>query len=174
MHLNGARLVTKVIRDDTKVVQESRLEVFDYDQNGVKLMQIEPYQLIPGRDSLLLSCYYDVEKDGVKFGQETLNEMCVELFWYYPADAYRPNDIIKTNYCGPGFYIDPVCDGDYTPVMVDVNVERVFGTHKGVCSERPQVSEPAASAGESTSSVKPAFKLSVFSLALAVLVASLA
>jgi hypothetical protein len=79
MHKNGARAISQVWRDEIEVVHQATAEVWDYDQNGVKLIQQDQYQMIPGRDSLNFFCYYNSPFDDLVFGQETLQEMCIDV-----------------------------------------------------------------------------------------------
>lgn len=128
MHYNGVRATGQLIRDETEIVHEAGVEVWDYDQNGVRLVQQDPYQIIPGRDRYTHSCYYTTSNNDIIFGQRSVDEMCNAFLWYYPANE---NEWLG-NYCGADFVI-PDCSADYTSAIVDESAERVFGTHDGLC-----------------------------------------
>eukprot|EP00546_Thalassionema_frauenfeldii_P011335 CAMPEP_0178917658 /NCGR_PEP_ID=MMETSP0786-20121207/13369_1 /TAXON_ID=186022 /ORGANISM="Thalassionema frauenfeldii, Strain CCMP 1798" /LENGTH=601 /DNA_ID=CAMNT_0020591233 /DNA_START=44 /DNA_END=1849 /DNA_ORIENTATION=+ len=137
MHYNGVRITGQLKRDGTEIVNDASVEVWDYDQNGVRLVQQEPYEILPGRDSYTYACYFDTDDNTTLFGQDTTQEMCVAILWYYPAT----NDPFLPQYCGPNF-VFPKCRTNYTPIMVDKNAERVFGTHDGICPSKPEGNEP--------------------------------
>jgi hypothetical protein len=63
---------------------------------------------MPG-DELLTTCKYatiDAEGESVKFGLETLDEMCFNVFGYYPASSMRycinDGDVTEGGSCGWG------------------------------------------------------------------------
>jgi hypothetical protein len=125
MHKTGVRMTNEVIRDN-EVVHKSKVDVFEFDQQGSFRVQQEPYEVSPG-DSFRTSCYY---RDGAKFGISSQEEMCIAYVMYYPAKSY-----FETPWLCPYGMGVPVCSPELTnrDLQNDEELDRSFGVSGSVC-----------------------------------------
>jgi hypothetical protein len=126
MHKTGVRMTNDVIRNND-VVHTSRVDVFEFDQQGAFLVQQEPFEVKPG-DAFRTSCYY---RDGAEFGLSSQEEMCIAYVMYYPAQSAGGYPWMCPY--GIGF---PVCDQQLGQSdLPDVQaLDRVFGTPSETCA----------------------------------------
>ncbi|CAJ1960438.1 unnamed protein product [Cylindrotheca closterium] len=127
MHQTGVRMTNDVIRDN-EVVHTSKVDVFEFDQQGAFLVQQEPYEVKPG-DAFRTSCYY---RDGAEFGLSSQEEMCIAYVLYYPAQEAGGFPWMCPY--GIGF---PICDQQLVPSDLQNNIQalnRVFGTPSDTCA----------------------------------------
>ena len=100
-------------------------EVWDYRSSGIKFVQHEPYEILPG-GAFELTCYYQNSDDSTIFGFGTQDKMCMSLLFYYP-DIANP-----VSYCAvKSFY--PGCIENYTPYDTGSTFEHAFGTPPDSC-----------------------------------------
>lgn len=118
-------MTNQLVRDN-EVVHTSKVDVFEFDQQGAFLVQQEPYEVKPG-DAFRTSCYY---RDGAEFGVSSQEEMCIAYVMYYPAKATSG----MPWFCPYGFQI-PLCSQDLQRFdLEDVQgLDRVFGSSNGQC-----------------------------------------
>ncbi|CAF0775985.1 unnamed protein product [Adineta ricciae] len=88
-HLQGSSTWTKIIRNNTAVQYLFNAESYDFNYQFQNRLP-KPIKLYPG-DSFATRCIYNtMNKDDVTLGGErTKDEMCVNMFTYYP----RMNDL---------------------------------------------------------------------------------
>ena len=139
MHKTGVRMTNEVIRGG-EVVHTSRVDVFEFDQQGTFHVPQSSYQIYPG-DSFRTTCMY---RDGTEFGLASDEEMCIAYVLYYPVK--------KLPYFGfpwqCGYGIDdyfPSCSEDLieSELKDDADLEREFGV-AGECAANTPSSAPAS------------------------------
>lgn len=125
MHQTGIRMTNQVIRNND-VVHSSKVDVFEFDQQGAFHVQQEPYEVKPG-DSFRTSCYY---RDGAEFGLSSQEEMCIAFVMYYPAKAAGGLPWM----CPYGLPVAP-CSQELDRFDLDDEqyLDRVFGSSNGKC-----------------------------------------
>jgi hypothetical protein len=118
-------MTNEVLRSN-QVVHKSKVDVFEFDQQGTFRVQQEPYEVSPG-DSFRTSCYY---RDGASFGISSQEEMCIAYVLYYPAKTYFEN-----NWLCPYGEAVPVCSQELTnrDLQNDEELNRSFGSSGSVC-----------------------------------------
>lgn len=126
MHQTGVRMTNEVIRNNN-VVHESKVDVFEFDQQGGFSVPQVPYQIQAG-DAFRTSCYY---RDGNDFGLSSQEEMCVAFVMYYPAKRAFNFPWI----CAHGMPF-PVCGEELVSkdLSSDKELNRSFGTPGSTCS----------------------------------------
>ncbi len=93
MHRSGARMTNIQIGASGQVKRTSEINYFDFKQGaGYSSKQQIPFQIEAG-DSFVTSCFF--EKEGVKFGSGSDQEMCQIFLWYYPKATK-----VRTLSCG--------------------------------------------------------------------------
>jgi hypothetical protein len=137
MHRTGVRMTNEVLRSN-QVVHESKIDVFEFDQQGSFRVQQEPFEVAPG-DSFRTSCYY---RDGDSFGLSSQEEMCIAYVLYYPAKSYNGGDWL----CPYGLPV-PVCSPEltYRDLQNDEELDRSFGSLGSVCPTASVSSPPTLS-----------------------------
>lgn len=112
MHNYGKRLVSEVIRGDT-IVNTAVIDYWDFDQNGVVLVQQKPYKLKKG-DSYRSTCYF--ESDGNQtYGIASTEEMCISSIYY----SYYPKQSGFSN-CGPSNEQAPMeCSSSFSSSILE-------------------------------------------------------
>lgn len=118
-------MTNQLIRNN-HIVHTSKVDVFEFNQQGAFLVQQEPYEVKPG-DTFRTSCYY---RDGAKFGLSSQEEMCIAFVMYYPAQSAGGYPWI----CPHGFQI-PICSQelDRFDLEDEQGLDRVFGSSNGSC-----------------------------------------
>jgi hypothetical protein len=131
-------MTNEVLRSN-QVVHKSKVDVFEFDQQGAFRVQQEPFEVSPG-DSFRTSCYY---RDGDSFGPSSQEEMCIAYVLYYPAKEYFGSSWD----CPYGAGI-PVCSQELTnrDLQNDEELDRSFGTSGSTC---PTPSPEVPSSGTS-------------------------
>mmetsp|Transcript_4381 Transcript_4381/g.10303 ORF Transcript_4381/g.10303 Transcript_4381/m.10303 type:complete len:599 (-) Transcript_4381:246-2042(-) len=126
MHQTGVRMTNEVIRDN-EIVHKSKVDVFEFDQQGAFLVQQETFEVKPG-DEFRTSCYY---RDGAEFGLSSKEEMCIAYVMYYPAKSALGFPWM----CPYGLGV-PICSQELGQFDVEdvQGLDRVFGTSNGKCT----------------------------------------
>jgi len=89
-HLYGRSLVTQHMREGQELEPLGDMAWYDFNHQRFKYTPHQP-KLMPG-DELLTTCRYsttDAEGGPINFGLETMDEMCFNIFGYYPATKMR-------------------------------------------------------------------------------------
>jgi hypothetical protein len=136
-------MTNEVLRNN-EVVHTSKVDVFEFDQQGSFRVQQEPFEVSPG-DSFRTSCYY---RDGASFGLSSQEEMCIAFVMYYPAKTALDNYWL----CPYGLPV-PVCSQELTTrdLQNDEELDRSFGTSGSTCpvpSPEDPPTEPSPSPTE--------------------------
>ncbi len=91
MHLNGRAISTKVKRFDPSeggIVEETLLDVPNFDWNFAKGYQEDPPFQIHRGDEIITKCVYDNPHPyPLLFGEQTNAEMCLNFMLVYPIDG---------------------------------------------------------------------------------------
>jgi len=157
MHQTGVRMTNQVIRNND-IVHSSRVDVFEFDQQGTFLVQQEPYEVKPG-DTFRTSCYY---RDGAEFGLSSQQEMCIAFVMYYPAKTSGGFPWM----CPYGFPV-PACSQELDRFDLDdeQGLDRVFGSSNGKCEAtdvdptmKPTLAPTRAGDGETSSGGRAVIK----------------
>ena len=137
-------MTNEVIRGGD-VVHTSRVDVFEFAQQGTFHAPISSsYKIYPG-DSFRTTCYY---RDGSEFGLGSDEEMCVAYVLYYPA-KYVDEFPWMCPY-DPPYINDPTCTSEVSDRTLsgDANLDRVFGGSNEcpiTASDRPTTSPSSTS-----------------------------
>lgn len=125
MHQTGVRMTNVVIRSN-EVVHASKVDVFDFEEQGGFFVPQDPFTVMPG-DAFRTSCYY---RDGGSFGLSSQEEMCIAYILYYPAIS----NFGFTWGCPYGLGT-PICNQELESMDLDseTDLDRVFGSSGGVC-----------------------------------------
>jgi len=123
MHAVGAAASNELVRDGT-VVHKSKIEFFNFQQQGNQAVQQMPFQVEPG-DGFRMTCTYDTNEDTV-FGRASQQEMCIAFIMYYP----RRNIGLPWT-CGAGIPV-PACEALYESESLS-SIPRTFGTPMSTC-----------------------------------------
>ncbi len=125
MHKTGATASNEHIRNG-QVIRTSRVNFWDFDQQGDFAVVQAPFQLNPG-DSFRTVCNYNTPKD-VIWGLASDEEMCMAFLYYYPRTVSDMGIAIS---CGLGFNdILPGCEATYnvtTSQVRSLEEIRTFG-----------------------------------------------
>jgi hypothetical protein len=154
MHKTGVRMTNEVLRSN-QVVHKSKVDVFEFNQQGTFRVQQEPYEVSPG-DSFRTSCYY---RDGATFGLSSQEEMCIAFVLYYPAKTYNDTAWL----CPYGLPV-PVCSQELAnrDLQNDEELDRSFGTSScPVPSPEDPPTEPSPSPTEQEQSSGTSYRSKV-------------
>lgn len=139
MHQTGTRMTNQVIRNG-EVVNEARVDVFEFDQQGSFKVPQAQYQIQSG-DSFRTTCYY---RDGTEFGLSSSEEMCVAFVLYYPAKQLNFGSFGSIPwFCSVGIDSLPVCKEEMqvTSLSSDEELGRAFGTPPSQCLVMPSTAD---------------------------------
>lgn len=187
MHMTGVTVANDHIRGG-QVIRSSRVNFWDFDQQGDLAVVQAPYQLNPG-DSFRTVCNYDSPSD-VLWGLGSEQEMCIAFLWYYPR-VVAPNGIPITCGLGIGEFL-PGCEVTYNVTSdirnLDEMLDRTFGgSPSGSCPNvdadsnnapvtmptpgattpnRAPVAAPTASSSAAYATLMPSVILSAFVISL--------
>ena len=139
MHKTGVRMTNEVIRGGD-VMHTSRVDVFEFDQQGTFHVPQSSYKIYPG-DSFRTTCYY---RDGSEFGLGSDEEMCIAYVMYYPAKKLPWFGFPWLCSYGIDDYF-PSCSEDLidSELKDDADLEREFGVG-GECAANTPSSAPAS------------------------------
>eukprot|EP00965_Chrysotila_dentata_P238124 6202306-Pleurochrysis_carterae.AAC.1 len=89
MHQSGARMITRQLDSTARIVKrESKYDYYDFAWQTLYVPDLVEWTIDQG-DILQTSCYYDSptsQNSGRKvFGFGSLDEMCIDFIFYYPA-----------------------------------------------------------------------------------------
>lgn len=130
-------MTNEVIRNNG-VVHSSKVDVFDFEEQGGFRVPQDPFTVSPG-DAFRTSCYY---RDGGAFGLSSQEEMCIAYVLYYPAISN-----FGFNWACPYGLNAPICNQELESIDLtgEADLNRVFGSSGGVCpAETPAPSIPVA------------------------------
>jgi dopamine beta-monooxygenase len=131
MHMTGVSMVNYQIRDD-QVIRESRVDFWDFAQQGDLAVVQAPFQIYPG-DSFRTVCNYNAANT-VQWGLGSQEEMCIAFLYYYPRVLVNDSLPLMCG-LGVGYYL-PGCNATYS-VTPDFNSEaqldRTFGGEPAMC-----------------------------------------